>query len=299
MNQQATGNRSTNVPAPDGRVSLPPPQFPIRLHDMLDNAEAEGYQHIVSWLPEGSGFHIHDPDAMLPILQKCGFNQSKWKSFLRQLQNYGFRREIRGPAKGVCRHPDLVRGRRELCINMKRIKRWNSADNLKIHQSKGRKSAMTKALDLVQDRKARVTLSAPNLSLRSTHHRNFIPPLKALPQPFRSTRNASFDFVPTESFATRHGSRSIFSNRTQLIWDIEKEISKISNNRQIEDDSSSKESNFDPFNSLYRSPFSENMDSMDADETNKMMCSIFLQEPSLEETYELGSIVSNGVMPTI
>lgn len=291
--QQTTSNGSLDATMADGRTSFPPPQFPLRLHDMLDNAEAEGYQHIVSWLPEGNGFHIHDPEAMLPILQKCGFNQSKWKSFLRQLQNYGFRREIRGPTKGICKHPDLVRGRRELCMNMRRIKKWNSADNLKRHESCKRSNVVNRALDLVEGRQAaRVALSAPNLTLRRSHHRSFTPPLVSLPPPCHSTKNATFDFVPTWSLATglkSQGSitRNPFVNPMQLIWDIEKEILKVSINRPNEDDSSSEESDFDPFECRSSTPFSNVVDSMDEEDvTNQMMCAIFLHEPTLEETYD-------------
>ena len=48
--------------------------------------------------------------------------QTKYKSFLRQLQNYGYSRETKGPGKGICRHKDFIRGRRELCQQIKRIK---------------------------------------------------------------------------------------------------------------------------------------------------------------------------------
>jgi HSF-type DNA-binding len=105
------------------------PQFPVRLHDMLDQAERQGYQHIVSWLPEGDGFQIHEPESMLPILQHVGFNQRVWKSFLRQLQNYGFCREVKGPDKGKCTHALFIRGRRDLSLAMRRIKRTGSGES--------------------------------------------------------------------------------------------------------------------------------------------------------------------------
>ncbi len=224
------------------------------------------------------------------ILQKCGFNQSKWKSFLRQLQNYGFRREIRGPTKGICKHPDLIRGRRELCMNMRRIKKWSSADNLKTHQCAKKTSTTNKVLDLIEARNARVTHSAPTLSLRRNLNGSFNPPsIQSLYPPCHSTKNATFDFVPTNSIATSQGSRNLFMNRTQrLIWDIQKEISMVNLQQQTCDyDSSSEESDFeDPFNYRCPSPFSKEVESMDAGETDNMMTSIFLHEPSLEETYD-------------
>lgn len=291
MLKNPPSNTGINAPVLDARTSFPPPQFPLRLHDMLDNAEIEGYQHIVCWLPEGNGFHIHDPDAMLPILQKCGFNQSKWKSFLRQLQNYGFRREIRGPTKGVCKHPDLIRGRRELCMNMRRIKKWSSADNLsKTHQSGKKTNKVNKALDLIEGRSSRATNSAPTLSLRRNLNASSTPlSIESWYPPCQSTKNATFDFVPTNSFATAsksQGSRNLFMNRTQhLIWDIQKEISMVNMQQSCDYDSSSDESDFDPFNYRCPSPLSKQVESMDAYETDNLMRTIFLHEPSLEETY--------------
>jgi hypothetical protein len=296
MLKNPSSNTSIDAAAVDARTSFPPPQFPLRLHDMLDNAEVEGYQHIVCWLPEGNGFHIHDPDAMLPILQKCGFNQSKWKSFLRQLQNYGFRREIRGPTKGICKHPDLIRGRRELCMNMRRIKKWNSADNLKTHQCAKKSNTVNRALDLIEGRNTRIAHSAPTLSLRRHHNGSFTPPsIKSLYPPCHSTKNATFDFVPANSLATAsksQGARNLFMNRTQhLIWDIQKEISMVNfqqpcDDDHDDDDSSSEESDFDPFNYRCPSPFSKEVESMAAYETDNLMSAIFLHEPSLEETYD-------------
>jgi hypothetical protein len=91
------------------------------LHDMLDDADEneKGFQHILSWLPDGKGFRIHDEEDILPLL-KLYFNQTKFKSFLRQLQHYSFARVIKGPKRGVCSHKDFVRGQRNMCLLMAR-----------------------------------------------------------------------------------------------------------------------------------------------------------------------------------
>ena len=93
--------------------------FPQKLHTLLDDADEQGFQHIVSWLPDGKGFRVHDETYILPFL-KIYFNQTKFKSFLRQLQHYGFERIYKGPKKGVCSHKDFVRGQRKLCLFMVR-----------------------------------------------------------------------------------------------------------------------------------------------------------------------------------
>jgi hypothetical protein len=88
---------------------------------MLENAERDGYAHLISWLPDGKSFKIHaerslngsDEQNLVDILKKH-FNQTRFKSFLRQLQLYGFERTYKGPHKGVCKHEFFVRGRKDL-----------------------------------------------------------------------------------------------------------------------------------------------------------------------------------------
>ena len=68
-----------------------PPVFPTRLYSMLENAEKEGYDHLIRWSSDGKSFKIQDSwnhKAIVAIL-KQNFNQTRFKSFLRQLQVYG------------------------------------------------------------------------------------------------------------------------------------------------------------------------------------------------------------------
>jgi hypothetical protein len=286
-----------------GAGAAPPPQFPLRLHDILDQAEKEGYQHIVSWLPEGNGFQIHDADAMLPILQKYGFNQSRWKSFLRQLQNYGFRREIRGPNKGKCTHDLFVKGRRELCQNMRRIRKSSSLDNVNLKLSKksqSREGLAAQALRLSQEQmNARAALSAPTLS--GVQPKKLSSGVSSAGLDFSrmnlgiaqsTTRNASFNFVPPpQIMSSKTGGRNsalwnryslLINGADQLVWDIQKELSKVDPRKMPAED-------FEPIG--YQCPSSSSrlpiiVDGMNEGEVNATMCSIFLTEPSLEETYD-------------
>lgn len=93
--------------------------FPSGMYDVLEEAEAKGHAHIISWCSDGRSFRIHDPDQMINILNRY-FVLTKYKSFLRQLQAYGFKRVNRGEFKGTCSHPLLIRGKRFLCLSMKR-----------------------------------------------------------------------------------------------------------------------------------------------------------------------------------
>ena len=93
--------------------------FPTNLHILLDESAKANHSHIVSWCPQGNSFKIHDQEALVPLLARY-FRQTKFKSFLRQLQSYGFRRTTRGSDKGTVSHPLFVRGRRSLCLRMSR-----------------------------------------------------------------------------------------------------------------------------------------------------------------------------------
>jgi hypothetical protein len=71
--------------------------------------------------PDGLSFKIHkdgtqckeDEKAIVKVLKE-NFNQTRFKSFLRQLQLYRFERKFKGDHRGECSHPMLVRGQRNL-----------------------------------------------------------------------------------------------------------------------------------------------------------------------------------------
>jgi hypothetical protein len=51
-------------------------QFPWRLHEMLDLVEEEGLEEIVSFLPDGRSFKVHDPPRFEQGLMRRCFNQT-------------------------------------------------------------------------------------------------------------------------------------------------------------------------------------------------------------------------------
>jgi hypothetical protein len=107
-----------------------PPVFPARLYDLLENAENEGYDHLIRWTPDGQSFKIHDngKDKAIVAILKRNFNQTRFKSFLRQLQLYGFERRFKGQSRGECSHPMFVRGRKDL-LYKKSIEEFQDAAN--------------------------------------------------------------------------------------------------------------------------------------------------------------------------
>ena len=76
--------------------------FPYRLHEMLSDVDAKHDCSIVSWLPDGKHFKVHDPLRFVQEVIPSAFKQKSLKSFQRQLLLYGFQRVHEGVNKGVC-----------------------------------------------------------------------------------------------------------------------------------------------------------------------------------------------------
>jgi len=102
-----------------GGVSVP---FPVKLHSVLDQVEADGLAHIVSWQPHGRCFVIHQPKEFVELVMPKYFRQSKLTSFQRQLNLYGFSRLTRGPDATGYYHELFLRGKVFLCKQMTRTK---------------------------------------------------------------------------------------------------------------------------------------------------------------------------------
>lgn len=84
-----------------GGVSV---SFPTKLHSVLDQVEADGLAHVVSWQPHGRCFVIHKPKEFTDHIMPHYFRQSKLTSFQRQLNLYGFNRVTRGADAGGYYH---------------------------------------------------------------------------------------------------------------------------------------------------------------------------------------------------
>ncbi|CAJ1958132.1 unnamed protein product [Cylindrotheca closterium] len=92
--------------------------FPFKLHAMLDNAAEGNYETIVSWSGD-NGFLVHDKDAFVEAIIPKYFSQTKYRSFQRLLNMWGFQRLREGPRKGAYYHEQFQRGNSSLCGKMK------------------------------------------------------------------------------------------------------------------------------------------------------------------------------------
>jgi HSF-type DNA-binding len=78
-NETAESRFQYNDPAV--RMSLP---FVHKLYLMLNDMEANGYDHIISWIGDGKAFKIHNPALFEALIQHKYFRQSRLVSFTRQ-----------------------------------------------------------------------------------------------------------------------------------------------------------------------------------------------------------------------
>ena len=77
---------------------------------MLEDVEAGEDAKIVSWMPSGNAFKVHDTQAFAQKIIPKWFKQKCYKSFLRQLHLYGFQRVSDGPERGKTTKTSLVLG---------------------------------------------------------------------------------------------------------------------------------------------------------------------------------------------
>jgi hypothetical protein len=105
--QSQNENHQQPAEKPPPRLALPQPSdhadtaykqmgrplpFPYKLHNMLKDVEKDGKEHIVSWVPSGRSFKVHNSSEFVNQVVPFHFNLTKYKSFKRQLLNYGFMR---------------------------------------------------------------------------------------------------------------------------------------------------------------------------------------------------------------
>ena len=95
--------------------------FPCKVYAMLEDAEEKGFDDVVSWNNRGDGFTVHNKERFTKEIVPKYYNQTRYKSFQRQLSLYGFERSTAGENKGLRYHEKLRRGCKHLCREMKPV----------------------------------------------------------------------------------------------------------------------------------------------------------------------------------
>eukprot|EP00984_Skeletonema_dohrnii_P007976 scaffold2940_cov77-Skeletonema_dohrnii-CCMP3373.AAC.2 len=116
--------------------------FPFKLYEMLEYARASGVSSSISWLADGTGFVIHNKDAMMNDLTPMFFNQTKFRSFTRQLNLWGFLRT--NPRGDNWKHKDFLRERPDLLKEIVRIS-VKSKSAMKVNRMSSSRSSNIKA----------------------------------------------------------------------------------------------------------------------------------------------------------
>mmetsp|Transcript_16623 Transcript_16623/g.23423 ORF Transcript_16623/g.23423 Transcript_16623/m.23423 type:complete len:221 (-) Transcript_16623:94-756(-) len=89
--------------------------FPSRLMAILSSDE---YSHIIGWLPHGKGFIIFQKKQFEAEVLPRYFKQSKFTSFTRKLNRWGYYRVPRGNEMGAYYHKLFTRDNPRLCFRM-------------------------------------------------------------------------------------------------------------------------------------------------------------------------------------
>lgn len=94
--------------------------FPEKLRRLVQESEDAGLDDVVSWIPCGNGFKVHQLHEFESIIIPKYFRHGRMSSLRRQLSMYGFRRLFEGENAGF-RHELFHRDRPELCKQIKRV----------------------------------------------------------------------------------------------------------------------------------------------------------------------------------
>ena len=100
--------------------------FPQVLFKLLEKSNLSGYSHIISWLPHGHTFKIHNKKLFEEYVLNEYFN-STFESFKRQLYIYGFKKiGKRSTDSGAYYHAQFISGQQDMCS---RIDKWKKKES--------------------------------------------------------------------------------------------------------------------------------------------------------------------------
>ena len=101
---------------------------------MLEEMATIGEESIVSWLPHGKAFRVHQPEVFArTVMQRYFSKQTKYKSFQRQLHVYNFSRITNGEDEGAYFHSKFNRNKKSTILRMSCKKRGYKKSSHKVH----------------------------------------------------------------------------------------------------------------------------------------------------------------------
>lgn len=93
--------------------------------EILSNSQLSD---IITWLPNGKGFIILQKRKFATEVMPMYFKHSKFTSFTRKLNRWGFTRVTRGPESGAYYHKVRLRCIRVLFFSMISVMTWIQTD---------------------------------------------------------------------------------------------------------------------------------------------------------------------------
>eukprot|EP00563_Minutocellus_polymorphus_P000783 CAMPEP_0181027378 /NCGR_PEP_ID=MMETSP1070-20121207/4134_1 /TAXON_ID=265543 /ORGANISM="Minutocellus polymorphus, Strain NH13" /LENGTH=411 /DNA_ID=CAMNT_0023104619 /DNA_START=77 /DNA_END=1312 /DNA_ORIENTATION=+ len=118
------------------------PTFIAKLHSILSNP---AFEDIVSWLPHGRAWRVHQRRAFEEQVIPLYFRHGKYSSFMRQVNGWGFQRIYQGPDYNGYYHELFLRGMPHLANKMRRPSGINKAKVAPSLSSAGRKVSTSNA----------------------------------------------------------------------------------------------------------------------------------------------------------
>ncbi|ACI64509.1 HSF36, heat shock transcription factor DNA-binding domain-containing protein, DNA binding, transcription factor [Thalassiosira pseudonana CCMP1335] len=94
--------------------------FPMKLYDILCNPE---FHHAISWMPHGRSWKVLNKDFFMEEICPQYFAQTRYESFIRQVNGWGFKRMRReGPDRSSYYHENFLRGYPNMIDHMRRLR---------------------------------------------------------------------------------------------------------------------------------------------------------------------------------
>ena len=87
-NEDSTSTRTDSL-CDDEKADIKMKKFPLRLYEILQN---DSYSSIICWCSHGKGFTVYNKGKFQDEIMPNYFKSSKWPTFLKQLNLYGFLR---------------------------------------------------------------------------------------------------------------------------------------------------------------------------------------------------------------
>ncbi len=129
LKKRGRGNRAASPDSSPNKsfIGFMGTNFPARLHDLLtlsldEGNDSEGdISSVISWLPHGRSWVVHDKVQFLKKVAPSHFQITKYESFLRQVNGWGFKRVTReGADFNSYYHEMFLKGMPHLVRLMKR-----------------------------------------------------------------------------------------------------------------------------------------------------------------------------------